>query len=389
MNRFYKKLSIVFVMTFAIILGEFTSVLAANDFEIGTNNLNNTIENSAKVGDKLDHPEKGWKRYSYDNNNISYIGDWMLQDGYFKYGISPNSKVCFNFKGNKIRILGSSYSDDRTTSRGHIKIDGNIIGNINENLGVYLNNMLVYENINLYPAEHFVEVYCDDYKQLRICAIDVDDNGEIKPYNEVPETQYTVLNIEPEKNKIHLNEIVTASLTIDNIKDIAAEDVRIKYDNTRLQFLDVDEVEGIKLVKQPDSQPGELRFIVASKGEKNIVNAKKALLKLKFKGITKGEALVDVTKGRVSDGIEMEKDLTDEQCGQATIFIDENAIKDVNNSGEFTLLDLAIDARHMGKDPKSAELAKYNTDIVPNKAIDDADLLEIGKLMLENPNYKF
>lgn len=193
-----------------------------------------------------------------------------------------------------------------------------------------------------------------------------------------------MLNVEPEKTKIKTTKTVSANLIIDNIKDIAAEDVRIKYDSTKLKFLGMDEVDGIKLVKSY-TQPGELRVIVASKGAANVVNAKKALLKLNFKGIAAGEVLVDVTKGRVSDSITMENDLTDSECGQATIIIED--LKDVNNSGEFTLLDLAIDARLLGEDPKT--LTEYNTDIVEDNAIDDDDLLKIGEYMLANPNYKF
>ncbi|MBU3146957.1 Ig-like domain-containing protein [Clostridium sp. CF012] len=197
-------------------------------------------------------------------------------------------------------------------------------------------------------------------------------------------TKKVVLNIEPEKNKIKKNETVTANLTIDNITNIAAEDIRIKYDSEKLEFIDFKEVDGIKLVKD-DKKAGELRFILASKGKDNIVDAKKILLKLNFKGIKAGEALVDVVKGRVSDGIEIEKDLTDAECGQAIITIEE--MKDVNNSGEYTLLDLAIDGRHLGEAPTT--LPQYNTDVVANNAIDDVDLLEIGNQMLLNLNYKF
>ena len=210
--------------------------------------------------------------------------------------------------------------------------------------------------------------------------------GEFTWINNTIPNSGIILNIEPEKNKIKLNETVSANLTIDNIKDIAAEDIRIKYDNTKLQFLGATEVDGIKLVKN-DAKDGELRFILASKGVANVVEAKKALLKLNFKGITAGDALVDVTKGRVSDGITMEKDLTDDQCGQATITIDNEALTDVNKDGQFTLLDLAIDGRHYSEDPES--LTQYNTDIVVNKAIDDDDLVKIGEYMLANPNYKF
>lgn len=193
-----------------------------------------------------------------------------------------------------------------------------------------------------------------------------------------------VLNIEPEKSQIHLNEPVLANLTIDNIKEIAAEDVRLKYDSAKLKFLGMDEVDGIKLVKA-DDKDGELRFILASKGAANVVEAKKVLLKLNFQGIASGDALVDVTKGRVSDGITMEKDLTDAECGQAIIKIDNIELKDVNNDGEFTLLDLAVDARHFGEDPKT--LIQYNTDQVINGAIDEEDLLKIGEYMRSNPNY--
>jgi hypothetical protein len=194
-----------------------------------------------------------------------------------------------------------------------------------------------------------------------------------------------VLDIEPAKEKITVTEEVYAELTIDNIAEIAAEDIRVQYDNEKLQYLGFDEVDGIKLVHN-DEKNGELRFILASKGESNIVNDKKVLLKMRFKGISIGEALVDIIKGRVSDGIKMEKDLKDEECDEATIIIE--GINDVNNSGEFTLLDLGIDARHLNEDPKSAELTKYNTDIVVNNAIDEDDLLEIGKFMLSNSNYE-
>jgi hypothetical protein len=197
-------------------------------------------------------------------------------------------------------------------------------------------------------------------------------------------TNKVILNIEPERDKIHLNETVLADVTIDNITNIAAEDIRITYDSSKLKFIGAQDVEGIKIVKSDSATTGELRVIVASKGVNNIVNAKKILLKLNFKGIATGEALVDVTKGRVSDGITTEQDLTDEQCGQGTITIE--GIADVNNSGEYTLLDLAIDARHYGEAPST--LSQYNTDQVVNNAIDDADLTQIAQYMLANANYK-
>lgn len=230
-----------------------------------------------------------------------------------------------------------------------------------------------------------------EYSKFRILFKDIYSSGSLVigrlRFGKNSNNSKTVLDIEPIKEKIKLNEEVTTDLTINNITQIAAEDVRIKYDTQKLKFIGFEEIDGIKLVKDiKNDKNGELRVILASKGESNIVNAKKILLKLKFKGINKGEAIVDVTKGRVSDGIEMEKDLTEEQCDQGKIIIEE--LKDVNGNGEFTLLDLAIDARNFKKDPKSKELSKFNTDIAINNAIDESDLLEIGKLMIDNPNYE-
>lgn len=131
-----------------------------------------------------------------------------------------------------------------------------------------------------------------------------------------------ILNVEPEKGNINLNEIVSTNLVIDNITEIAAEDITIKYDNTKLQFLGYEQVEGIMLakIKTTDS---ELRFILVSKGANNIVNSKKVLLKINFKGIATGNASIDVASGMVSDGIKMKKTLEAEQCGESTIKIAE------------------------------------------------------------------
>jgi uncharacterized protein YjdB len=215
------------------------------------------------------------------------------------------------------------------------------------------------------------------------CQVNVTTNI-IVPDQPVTTSSAVILNIEPEKSQIKLKETVFANLTIDNIKEIAAEDARIKYDSSKLKFLGMTYVDGIKLVKDEEKE-GELRVIVASKGTANIASSKKTLLKLNFQGIAAGDALVDISKGRVSDGITMEKDLTDQECGQAIIKIEDAILDDVNHSGGFTLLDLAIDGRHFGEDP--ASLSEYNTDQAINGAIDDDDLLKIGEYMLGNPNY--
>lgn len=207
-----------------------------------------------------------------------------------------------------------------------------------------------------------------------------------KPYNSVEESNKYKLSIKPEENKIKIKEKVSADLVIDNISEIVAEDIKIEYDENKLEFLGFEEVDGMKLVKSiEETDDGELRVIIASEGESNIIDSEEILLKLEFRGIEEGEASIDIVKARVTDGIEMEKDLTEEECNGCIITIE--GVNDVNNSGEFTLLDLGIDARHLDKDPDSSELSEYNTDIDINNKIDEDDLIEIAKLMLENPSY--
>jgi hypothetical protein len=206
------------------------------------------------------------------------------------------------------------------------------------------------------------------------------------PYDGSSKNNKHILSIEPEENKIKIKEKVSADLVIDNISEIAAEDIKIEYDENKLEFLGFEEVDGMKLVKSiEETDDGELRVIIASEGESNIIDSEEILLKLEFRGIEEGEATIDIVKARVTDGIDMEKDLTEEECHGCIITIE--GVNDVNNSGEFTLLDLGIDARHLDKDPDASELSEYNTDIDINNKIDEDDLIEIAKLMLENPSY--
>lgn len=346
---------------------------------------------------ELVNPEEGWTRIDDTDKSIEFDkggdGSWHVWDEpapkYFNgtsHRCSTNSHTIeFNFTGDKLRIIGETQF---WSAEYRVIIDGveERHYNTQKDDHSYLHQVLL-EKKGLEYKEHSARIvfyrvgggYTNTFD-----AIDIDKNGVLKPYNtDIKPSE--ILNIEPEKTKIKVNQTVTANVVINNIKEIAAEDIRIKFDNTKLKFEGFEEADGVKLVKSIEpTANGELRVILASKGESNIVNAKKVLLKLKFKGIQKGDALVDVTKGRVSDGIEMEKDLTALECGEATITIE--GINDVNNSGEYTLLDLGIDARHLGKDPKT--LPQYNTDLDNNSAIDDLDLSEIGKLMLENPNYQ-
>ncbi len=74
MKKYFKKFVIMFVMALILSLGFCISAFATDDGIAGTANLNNTTNNSAKVGGQLKAPEVGWKRYDDTNSNIIYNG---------------------------------------------------------------------------------------------------------------------------------------------------------------------------------------------------------------------------------------------------------------------------------------------------------------------------
>jgi hypothetical protein len=72
-------------------------------------------------------------------------------------------------------------------------------------------------------------------------------------------------------------------------------------------------------------------------------------------------------------------------CGEKTITVE--GFLDVNRTGEFTLLDLGIDAWYYGDPASKTDSANYDADVITNGTIDDMDLSKIVDEMLTNNNY--
>ncbi|NFM30659.1 Ig domain-containing protein [Clostridium botulinum] len=176
-----------------------------NEFVIGTHNLNNTEKNSGKVGDKINEPEKGWKRYDDTNKNISYIGSGWGDSSFFtegrfgkttKYVIDPNAnnKIQFSFIGSKIRTYGCGY--DSMQSHNIIIIDG-----IKYDMGNWsqiANNVVgcSFEKTNLEFKKHNVEIEYGGSARIYLDAIDIDENGELKPYEEKQEIKAESISLD-------------------------------------------------------------------------------------------------------------------------------------------------------------------------------------------------
>ncbi|NFN94557.1 DUF11 domain-containing protein [Clostridium botulinum] len=198
MNKYFKKLSIMFVMLVAI--------MGVGIFQ------NGIIANAATVGDQLLQPEDGWTRYSYDSKEITYDGTGWFYDYRWAYNYqqtyqTSGAKIKFNFTGTKLRILSSYW--DTFTGDADIIIDGKYT----EKYIVYDNGKcvsapkLVYEKLALTNGEHSVEIINNTGAYLPINSIDID--GKLLPHNENIENQFISLD----KSSLSLKEGSSDKLT--------------------------------------------------------------------------------------------------------------------------------------------------------------------------------
>ncbi len=215
----------------------------------------------------------------------------------------------------------------------------------------------------------------------------LNESGESENSNEVyatPEQPTVTLEV-TSVDKAKLGDEITANIVIHNATNICAEDLKIAYDTSKLQFLSAENADGMKIYKEDDIAAGIKRYITACLGKANAANGDKILLKMKFKAIDKGEAKIDITNGRIADNATLEMDVSQENCGEKTILIE--GVKDVNRTGEYTLLDLGIDAWYYGDAAADTDTSKYDADQIVNGTIDDDDLTEIVTQILANNNY--
>ncbi|WP_342562368.1 cohesin domain-containing protein [Paenibacillus sp. FSL R7-0345] len=196
--------------------------------------------------------------------------------------------------------------------------------------------------------------------------------------SEAPTLDVTIM---PEK--IGLGKEFTADISLKNVNNIYAEDLELKYDKEHLQYLGFEEVTGYKVYNKPMDQNGTIRFIVASQGEAYGINEDTVILKLRFKAKAPGTAVVDSTKARIAD-TEEEYDLEAMNCLEDNIIIEAT---DVNKSGKFTLVDLAIDARYFKYFAADVDPVKYNAQQAGDEYVNDDDLLYIVEQILDNPDY--
>jgi hypothetical protein len=249
-----------------------------------------------------------------------------------------------------------------------------------ESLGVAYDNLLLLNEV--YP---FLIVYKDVKMTANFGKTDFKYPipNEFKPLDNSVDSDKKDIEILSNKDKVKVGEVFTTDVVINNQSDIYAEDFSITYEKNLFEYIGHEEVDGLKVIKSIEKD-GLLRFIIASKGKTNVITGTNILVKLKFKAKNTGEGLVDSTNARISN-IQKEWDIKNNECGEKKIVVE--GISDINRTGEFTLLDLAIDAFYYSELVENTDTNKYDTDVVANGTIDDGDLILIVTEMLNNNNY--
>lgn len=337
-----------------------------------------------KIGTALPSPEEGWTRYEDTDKNISYLGSpWFYNNGCDTLiANEKNAKIQFSFTGTSLRILGycSGNRDSHT-----IMIDNTIVQSYENNLALS-RNTLIFEKTGLENKKHFVEIVPNNKQAFfGIDAIDIKVGEKLLPYDNSTVTTAASLDMKASKDKVRVGEVFTVDAMLKNVSNIYATDFKVNYNNTLFEFAGYEEVPGYKVYNKPIDDNGNIRFIVASQGKTFPMNNEVNVVKLKFRAKSPGLGKVDALKGRLAD-TEKEFDLDELNCLEDEILVE--AAKDVNRTGEYTLLDLSIDAYYFGMDSKDTDKTKHDADQDLNEKVDDVDLTIIVNQILENKNYK-
>ncbi|MCT4543629.1 MAG: hypothetical protein N4A63_08815 [Vallitalea sp.] len=161
---------------------------------------------AANVGDKLEQPEDGWKRYDDADTNIKYNGTWIkandssLWEKSFMWSKDYDASINFKFKGTKLRIISKLWNE--RSNNIQITVDGQ-----SQHYSEYYDGakfqVLVYEKLNLQDTIHEVKILNLSPGQFSLDAIDMNEDGKLVNQNQLEAP--INLTATPSTNAIILN----------------------------------------------------------------------------------------------------------------------------------------------------------------------------------------
>jgi hypothetical protein len=133
----------------------------------------------AVLGDQLLQPEEGWKRIDDTDPMFTYVGNgWNRVSSTDSYNGSYQqtwhsstipSRVEFSFRGEALRIIGSTYSNGNGDGELKVTIDGKEFSasSIGDS---YQTRVVIFEALNLSPSKHTISIE----KQVNSKILDFD-----------------------------------------------------------------------------------------------------------------------------------------------------------------------------------------------------------------------
>lgn len=172
------------------------------------------------------------------------------------------------------------------------------------------------------------------------------------------------------------------------VNPVYAQDVKVEYDDSLFEFVSANSIheDDVSIVEVIDTTPGQLRFLVASKGAEHAIRSNSEVLEMKFKAKKVERVLsgsVKITKAVMGD--EEGKEL---EAAPSSITVQVKPGKpvepgipgDLNNDGKISIGDLAIIAANYGKTTDSPDWEKIKAaDVTGDGKIDLEDLVTIAR----------
>lgn len=182
-------------------------------------------------------------------------------------------------------------------------------------------------------------------------------------------------------NYVYTDQMLNVAIVLKGTGNYYALDTQIDYDPELLEFKGYSVKNGLKDY-YVSSENNSLRYMIASQGKENPINSSVSdVIYLSFAPKQVGITNITIKRGQVAN-LEQEINIGNLENLSVKIESPLTAPNDVNRDGKFTLIDLAIDGYYYGMNAIDTDTTKYDTDIIPDGRIDDADLQEIVKYIL-------
>lgn len=188
-------------------------------------------------------------------------------------------------------------------------------------------------------------------------------------------------------NYVYTDEMLNVKIVLNGTGDYYALDTQIEYDTDLLELKGYSIKEGLKDY-YVSNEGNTLRYIIASQGKQNPISSSVSdIIYLSFAPKQVGVANITIKQGQAAN-LEHETTINNLETMTVTVESPIAPPTDVNRDGKFTLIDLAIDGYYYGMNTIDTDSTKYDADIIPDGRIDDRDLQEIVKYILEEEAIK-